>query len=196
MPEFILEGIATVEGVKISGVALREGISKKGNKYTEDQIKTAKNLGVPLPLKWEHRGPTVGEITFSWDDTQKALIYEGMITSPTKSFQLKNGKYGVSVEAEAEQVITDCEAQYCHPKPINLSLSGLAIATIPATFGTSVEIRESMQSWPEQKHEKCDHCIAESIEQTKEELTKKISELESKITEITTCKKCGGKKKL
>lgn len=195
MPIFILEGVAQVDGKRVHGVALREGISKKGNKYTLDQIKTARNQGLPLPIRGVHRGDVIGEISFSWDETQKALIYDGVITSPTKISEVRNGHYGVSVEAQADQVVTDCEGEYCHPKPIGLTLTGLAIASIPGTFGTSIEIQESMQEWPEQNNHKCDKCIEEGITEEKAELEKKVLDLELKVKNLTTCKKCGGIKK-
>lgn len=195
MPIFILEGIAKINGKRVSGIALREGISKKGNKYTIDQIRTARNQGIPLPLRDVHRGDVIGEISFSWDEKQKALMYDGVLTSPTKISQVRNGNYGVSIEAQADQVVTECEAQYCHPTPVGISLTGLAIESVPATFGTTIEIHEAIQQWPEQKNHKCDKCIEEGITEEKAELEKKVLDLELKVKNLTTCKKCGGIKK-
>ena len=190
----IIESIATVSNGKISGRALVPGISRNGNQYTPDQMESARNLNTPLKLDWEHSDEVIGSVTFSYDKNLQEMHYSGVVTSQNRLNEMKNGSYQVSIEAGVEEVLQSCTPKKCYNMLIGLTMEGLGITNNPGVTATTLQITESKQDW-DIIDSKCEKCVKES-ETPKEDLSKKVADLEKTIHDLTTCKTCGKHKSI
>ena len=182
---FLIESLARIdEQAKITGVALIPRISRNNRLYTKEELKRFD--GVSVPLNWEHdEQKRIGQITFHYNPELETVYYDGIISDEKYAMLAKNKTLFTSIEAEPEFSRTVCNGtKDCFEMPFGLTPLGLALTESPGVPETSVKVIENL--------------IRESFkieDDVVNQLETKIKDLENKISELTTCKSCGKKKK-
>ena len=218
----IIESVANFSSGKITGRALVPGISRNGNQYTPDQMESAKNLGVPLKLDWEHTSENIGNVVFTYDNTLQEMHYTGTVTDAKRLAEIKNGNYQVSIEASVDEVMQSCTPNRCYNMLIGLTMEGLAITNSPGITATTLLV-ESKQDW-NPIITKCESCVSDCLQKKADmgkdpsdpqqqaicysecgekkesaeidNLKQQIKDLEAKVAKANTCSTCGKAKKV
>ena len=137
----IIESVVTLEGVRISGLALMPRISRNGNLYTPNEMARADNKTVPLD--WNHdKKQQIGQVTFHYDPELTQLRYEGMVTDDAVAKILRNKKMFVSIEADVESIKDVCDTRTCYRMPLGLEFTGLGIVETPGIPESTLNIIE------------------------------------------------------
>ena len=133
------------ESAKIQGVALIPRISRNNNLYTKEELKRFD--GKKVPLNWEHNpDKQIGSVTFSYNEDQETVYYEGIITDASAALVAKNKTLFTSIEAEPEGVEEICNHGTpgdCFAMPFGLRPTGLALTETPGVPETSVTVIEN-----------------------------------------------------
>ncbi len=193
MQNIVIESIPQISGSNAEGIALLPGISGNGWQYEPQIIRSVTNIGKELPVWWDHQGSPIGTVIYSIDESIPLLKYKLSITSP--NHKIVEGVHRVSIDANHTGFHKRCTTELCSKIIEGLELKGISITDQPSVIGASLNvIYESLQNW-NTYNGKCDECKIEESEQIKK-LEDKITTLETKLTEATTCKVCGKLKKL
>ena len=181
----IIESVANFSSGKITGRALVPGISRNGNQYTPDQMESAKNLGVPLKLDWEHTSENIGNVVFTYDNTLQEMHYTGTVTDAKRLAEIKNGSYQVSIEASVDEVMQSCTPKRCYNMLVGLTMEGLAITNSPGITATTLQVMESKQDW-NPIITKCESCVSDCL-QKKSEMGKDPSDPQQQAICYSEC---------
>ena len=133
------------ETAKIQGVALIPRISRNNNLYTKAELKRFD--GVTVPLNWEHNpDKQIGTVTFSYNEEQETVYYEGEITDTSAALVAKNKTLFTSIEATpqgAEEICNHGSPDDCFAMPFGLKPEGLALTETPGVPETTVRVIEN-----------------------------------------------------
>lgn len=207
---FLIESLARIdEQAKITGVALIPRISRNNRLYTKEELKRFDN--VTVPLNWEHdSNKIIGKITFHYNPELETVYYDGLVSDEKYAQLVKNKTLFTSIEAEPQFSQQVCNGPSdCFEMPFGLLPHGLALTESPGVPETSVKVVESLikencmsdclQAKKDAGKPIDDQakaiCSSECEDENIKKLKSRITELESLVRELTTCKKCGGIRK-
>ena len=135
----------------ISGIAVKEGISKNNRKYVAKELdKFAKTLK-KRPIMKDHSGTTdsvIGKVTeASSIDNGKIVIYKGWVKGEDIIEKIKDGRISeVSIGAFSRRIVRDKEDENVMI-PIDMEAMELSVTPIPGVNGTSVMPQENSSNY-------------------------------------------------
>jgi len=130
--------------INISGIAVREGISKNGRKYTAIELNKFAPTMIGRPILKDHYGATdniIGKITHAESiDGGKLVRYEGWVKEDGTNIidKILDGRVSeVSIGAFSKRVVKDKEDENVLI-PIDMEAMELSTTPVPGVTGTSL----------------------------------------------------------
>lgn len=143
-----IESVArtTEGGTEIFGVAAVSMFSRNDNVYFPAEL--ARNDGKIVPLNWMHEDPVrkIGEVTLTFNQEKRRLMYQGTITDPEIADLVKNRELFVSIGADSADQKEVCDTAQCYNAPIGLDIFELSIVDVPGIPEVTLNVlRESFK---------------------------------------------------
>jgi hypothetical protein len=166
--------------IKISGIAVREGLSKNNRLYTSEELHKFAPSMIGKPLMLDHEGSVksiIGKITNAESiDKGKMIKYEAWIKGNDDIIEKIKDKRvdSVSIGAFSKRLVRDKDDENVLI-PIDMEALELSLVAIPGVTGTSINPKENYEQEEDEENES---------EEDEDEIELKDDEVEEKLNSI------------